>query len=276
MSRTIEEILNGILKAVYGREVRQDIHDGIEMGYTIATESKTAAEQAVKAANAAISEATDAAESANTAAESANGAASAANDAADRADAAAGGDIEAKTVTYTTPDTYTAPESGQTMGTLMGRITKGLSDLFASLAQKLDVSKVIASTNITQAGYVMDGKTCADALTQLNSNMPANKGLYLREIVTGTNTKIQITVPKTAYNDYSCVILGRLGTWAANAEFIIRCGGAGTITNASCDDDNISVSFSENVVTLTTGTNATLLFVYYSVKHLLLEFELLP
>lgn len=74
-------------------------------------------------------------------------------------------------ITYTTPSSYTAPTSGSTIPTLFGRITKGLSDLFTNLAAKLDSSKIIASTNITQSGYVMDGKTCADALTQLNSNI---------------------------------------------------------------------------------------------------------
>ena len=89
MSRTIEEILNGILKAIYGREVRQDIHDGIEMGYNIATESKTAAQQAVSDAEAAILTANTAAEAANSAASSANTAVSAANNAADAANTAA-------------------------------------------------------------------------------------------------------------------------------------------------------------------------------------------
>ena len=74
-------------------------------------------------------------------------------------------------INYTTPDSYTTPASGNNIPTLFGRITKGLSDLFTNLAAKLDSSKIIASTNITQTGYVMDGKTCADALTQLNSNI---------------------------------------------------------------------------------------------------------
>lgn len=37
--------------------------------------------------------------------------------------------------------------------------------------EKFDISKIIASTNITQTGYVMDGKTCADAIAQLNSKL---------------------------------------------------------------------------------------------------------
>lgn len=74
-------------------------------------------------------------------------------------------------LTYTTPSSYSAPQSGDTVQTLFGKITKGLSDIFVSLAQKLDASKVIASTNITQSGFVMDGKTCSDAIAQLNSNM---------------------------------------------------------------------------------------------------------
>lgn len=75
------------------------------------------------------------------------------------------------TLTYTTPSSYSAPQSGDTVQTLFGKITKGLSDVFTSLAQKLDASKVIASTNITQTGFVMDGKTCSDAIAQLNSNI---------------------------------------------------------------------------------------------------------
>lgn len=87
---------------------------------------------------------------------------------------------------YSTPSNYSAPASGDTIQTLFGKITKGLSDIFASLAQKLDVSKVIASTNITQAGFVMDGKTCADAIAQLNDDMLSAKLKYTDIQLTAT------------------------------------------------------------------------------------------
>lgn len=81
--RDIKEILNGILRAVYGREVRQDIHDGIEAGYTIATESRTAAEAAEKAA-------AESKSGADAAVEKAGEAITMAGEAAQRADTAAG------------------------------------------------------------------------------------------------------------------------------------------------------------------------------------------
>lgn len=36
---------------------------------------------------------------------------------------------------------------------------------------KVDIAKIVASTNITEPGFLMDGKTTADALAELNSNM---------------------------------------------------------------------------------------------------------
>lgn len=101
---------------------------------------------------------------------------------------------------YSTPSSYSAPASGDTIQTLFGKITKGLSDIFASLAQKLDVSKVIASTNITQAGFVMDGKTCSDAIAQLNDDLSNqisySNGHYIyveQRNITFTNSSVSIS-----------------------------------------------------------------------------------
>lgn len=98
------------------------------------------------------------------------------------------GQIDENTpITFSTPSTYSAPASGNTIAVLFGKITKGLSDLFASVAAKLDSSKVIASTNITQTGYVMDGKTCSDAIAQLNDDITGiNTKLRTRAINSGT------------------------------------------------------------------------------------------
>lgn len=46
--------------------------------------------------------------------------------------------------------------------------TKGIKPIKESLTKKLDTSKVIASTNITELGFVMDGKTAAEELAELN------------------------------------------------------------------------------------------------------------
>lgn len=107
------------------------------------------------------------------------------------------GEADASTVIeYSTPASYSSPASGDTLGILFGKITKGLSDLFVGLTAKLDSSKVIASTNITQTGYVMDGKTCSDALTQLSNDMQ----------VIGTLTQgalVSNEIKNGWYNNYS-------------------------------------------------------------------------
>lgn len=36
---------------------------------------------------------------------------------------------------------------------------------------KVDKTKIVASTSITQAGFLMDGKTCSDAITKVNSDL---------------------------------------------------------------------------------------------------------
>lgn len=74
-------------------------------------------------------------------------------------------------ITYSTPSEYSAPASGNTIAVLFGKITKGLSDLFTSVAAKLDSSKVLESRNITQEGYVMGGKTACEWMTELNDDI---------------------------------------------------------------------------------------------------------
>ncbi len=95
-------------------------------------------------------------------------------------------------ITFEVPEIYQTPESGNAIKVLFGKIAKGLSDLFAAvgvlaslktvekstlvtaineLAEgKFDVAKIIASTNITEPGFVMDGKTASEALAELYSN----------------------------------------------------------------------------------------------------------
>ena len=103
------------------------------------------------------------------------------------------GEADASTVIeYSTPASYSSPASGDTLGILFGKITKGLSDLFVGLAAKLDSSKVIASTNITQTGYVMDGKTCSDAIAQLNSKFSLH---YYDDVTTDEYGSWNISVP---------------------------------------------------------------------------------
>ena len=74
-------------------------------------------------------------------------------------------------IIYTTPEEYTAPVSGNMIAVLFGKITKGLSDLFTSVAAKLDSSKVLESRNITQTGYAMGGKTACEWMNELKDDI---------------------------------------------------------------------------------------------------------
>lgn len=85
----ISEYLQLIKTAIYGREVRDAIHDSIEQCYTDVTNAKTLADTATSNANAAASNANSKATLANNAAAAANAATSSANTAASNANSKA-------------------------------------------------------------------------------------------------------------------------------------------------------------------------------------------
>lgn len=113
-------------------------------------------------------------------------------------------------ITFEMPEEYETPKSRDAIKVLFGKITKGLSDLFAAvgvlaslktvdkttlvaaineLAEgKFDVAKIVASTNITEPGFLMDGKTTADALAELYSKFQKNS--VEKSIIIPSGTKI--------------------------------------------------------------------------------------
>lgn len=96
-------------------------------------------------------------------------------------------------VAYDTPAEYTPPQSGNPVKVFFGRVTRGLDNLFSTIGTlallstaeksslvaainelsegKFDKARLVASANITEPGFAMDGATCADALAQLNSKL---------------------------------------------------------------------------------------------------------
>lgn len=86
-------------------------------------------------------------------------------------------------VTYDTPEEYTPPASGNTLKTWLGRVTRGLSNLFSSvssltssLAQKLSASQVLTEEEwnagtVSQRGYLADAKDVLDEFAQLNTDI---------------------------------------------------------------------------------------------------------
>ncbi len=84
----IQSLLNDILNAVYGRDVRDSIHDAIELCYDDVSTGRTIAEAAADSVDDSVAAATSAANAANAAATSANSAADAATAAASHAETA--------------------------------------------------------------------------------------------------------------------------------------------------------------------------------------------
>lgn len=85
----ISVLLENILKAVYGRDVRQSIHDSIEQCYVDVTSAKTLADDSVVLMNQKITDCDTAVSTANSAANTANASALGADASATSANTAA-------------------------------------------------------------------------------------------------------------------------------------------------------------------------------------------
>ena len=48
---------------------------------------------------------------------------------------------------------------------------KGIKPIRESLDEKVEVSKIIESTNITEPGFVMDGRTASEEFSELNRKL---------------------------------------------------------------------------------------------------------
>lgn len=105
---SIQEILASILQAVYGKDVRQAIHDGVEMAYNKADDAATSAAAAAEAASGSQ-------ESAAASAQAASNSASSASDSADLAEQ------YKNEAFHTTPAGYEA---------FVGEVNSSLDDLY--------------------------------------------------------------------------------------------------------------------------------------------------
>lgn len=182
----INTYLSKILSAIYGEEVRGSIHDALKAVNEEATKAANDAAASAADAEQAVAAANTAAGKANTAAGNANTAATTANAAAERAEAAAGGAITDKTVTFTQASTRANINTGESMGTLLGKIKKWFADLGTSAFQT-----VANNLTTTAAGSVLDarqGKALADMhkvsrielLTSGSENSAVN-GAYIKK-----------------------------------------------------------------------------------------------
>lgn len=113
----ISDLLDSILKAVYGREVRQSIHDSIKQCYTDVTAAKTLADSSVATVQQKITDCDTAASGARSAANTANASASNADASATSANNAAS----------------TANASASACDTAVSEIPTQVTEIFADL-----------------------------------------------------------------------------------------------------------------------------------------------
>ena len=167
MASSIQELLNRIQNAIYGREVRGSIHDAIEMCYDDVTEGKTIAEAAaddtqiaINAANAAVETATTAANTANDAAGQARSVLNDCRDATENANTA-------------TANANTATSSANTAVTNANAATANAEDaataanaaaLAATDATTAATNATTAATNATTAATIAANDAAAAAI----------------------------------------------------------------------------------------------------------------
>lgn len=147
-------------------------------------------------------------------------------------------------------------ESTDTVETIFGKVKKYFSDLGTSAfmnvvnsvtqseagqavldaavgkyleEKKFDISKIIANRNITEPGFVMDGKTVADALTELNGNIKkqdickavaelSSSGWYRIATKTSGDTDINAF---GGYGESGIIIISRIFSYGNNESYVI-------------------------------------------------------
>ena len=197
---TIAQILANILSAVYGRDVRQSIHDGIEKCYSDVTTGKTMAETAADNANDKAALANTAATNANTKAGLANTAATNANDKATLADAAAtaastqtglaeNATLAANTAATNANDKATLANNAATLANTKA----GLADTAATNANdKAGLADSAASNANDKAALANNATTNANTATTNANNAATNandKATLANNAATLANTK---------------------------------------------------------------------------------------
>lgn len=196
MASRIQELLDDILHAVYGEEVRGSIHDAIEECYSDVTTAKTSAESATAAANSAATNATNKATAANTAATAANTAATAANTAATNANEKATlANSAAATATNAANDVTTAKNAAQTATTAANNAATAATTAASSANTAASSATVAAESASTAASEANSAATAAN-----NAASNANTRASQAETAAG-NASSAATAATTATNN---------------------------------------------------------------------------
>lgn len=196
----IDDILSKILSAVYGKDVRQSIHDGIKTSYDISSEAKSVADTAKSTADTAKSTADTAKSTANTAKTTANTASTTANTAKTTAEAASATATEAKTTAEAA--TATANTAKSTADT-----AKSTADTAKSTATTANTTATTANTTANNALTAVNNK-----ITELETQS-TNIGIAIQsanDAVKTANTAAQRA--ENAANSVDSVLSGSYAT----------------------------------------------------------------
>ena len=237
MGSNIQDLLNQIMNAMYGRDVRQSIHDAIEMCYDNTATGKTTAEAAATSANTAATAATNAATAANTAAsnandarDNANAAAAAAGIAKDNANTAAtAANNAASAATIAKNNAATATTNANT-ATTNANAARDAANAAATAANAAKETATTAATNATNAAAAAN--TAAGNANTATST--ANQA--------ATNADTKASLAATAANN------ANTATTAANL--------ATTNANAAKDAANTAATAANNAATSATSASS--------------------
>ncbi len=216
----ISEYLNKIKTAIYGREVRDAIHDSIKECYTDVTSGATLANEASDKANAATEKANTAASNADTATASANSAANLANAAASNADnKAALADRATANANAATESANTAASSAADKAALADTAATGATaamnsaneaasnaDNKAALADEATANANAATESANTAAFNADNKAALADKATTDANNAANQA----------NTAATTADDKAALADNAAGLIRRMNVSATS------------------------------------------------------------
>lgn len=245
---TYDDMVDNIAASA-GDAVAAEIDKQCKEAIANCQEATTNANTATNAASEATTQASNAAATASTAASNADTAAENANAATTAAQKVIQGDLSANTVTFTATSSRTAPATGESLGTLFGKIAKWLADLKAAA-----FCTVANNLTTTASGSVLDarqGKTLSDKLGTTDISAIGDG------TVTGAVSKINAAVvSKTSLKEYNAT---------SNAvEFSHINPGTGTVPRTRINSSVIIDSIPNNASVNTSNNKITDMYVDYS------------
>lgn len=256
MASGIQNYLNSIINAIYGRDVRNAIHDAIETCYDDVSSGKTIAEAAAANVNTAVDNATTAANAATAATANANEAATAANTAAENATEAASGASEAISSANTAAsDANTAAASANTAATNANTA----ADAANSAAERAEEAmEAISEISVDTDAAITAVSRCNDATDAANTAASNANTAASAANTAASNADTKASAATTAANSCSSAATAA-NTAATNANTARDAANtAASDANTARDDANAAANSARSAANSATNaaTNA--------------------